>query len=305
VPFSSFKLHVCMALGLSAALCVRADAAQSVAAPQAGAAGLATCADPYSLPYASDKQPGFENRIAELIAADQHATLHYTWYGATRGFLRRTLLAGACDVVIGLPAALPDLPIAMTRPYYAASYVAVTRAGDARHFASFDDAWLRTANIGIMLLGDDQATTPPQNALTSRGITQHMTGFPMRSTRDIANPQGRIVDAVASGKIDVAFVWGPIAGYFAKPYGAALRLAPVTADAKNPELQFVYAMSMGVRKDDTALRDRLQGAIDRHRQDIAAILADYGIPTVPLSEKHVQLTASVVAQKAGSPPSIH
>ena len=293
------------AIGFSVMLAQAAFAAQSVTPPQAGHAELATCADPYSLPYASDKQPGFENRIADLLAADQQANLRYTWYGATRGFLRRTLLAGACNVVIGLPTALPDVPIAVTKPYYAASYVVVTRAGDARHFTSFDDAWLKSAKLGVMLLGDDEATTPPQNALTSRGITQHITGYPMRSTRDVVNPQDRIIEAVADGTIDAAFVWGPIAGYFAKPHGAALRLEPVTADPKNPELQFVYAMSMGVRKDDTVLRDRLQGAIDRHRSEIAAILSDYGIPTVPLTEPHIQLSANVAAQKAGSPPSAH
>jgi quinoprotein dehydrogenase-associated probable ABC transporter substrate-binding protein len=299
------SLHSPALLALGLLLARPAGAAQTVAPPQADKPALAVCADPFSLPYANDKQPGFENRIAELLAADQKADLHYTWYGASRGFLRRTLLAGACDVVIGIPSALPDPKIVMTKPYYAASYVAVTRAGDSRHFTSFDDAWLKTANIGVMLLGDDDATTPPQNALTSRVITQHITGFPMRSVHEVANPQGRIVDAVADGKIDVAFVWGPIAGYFAKPHGAALRLEPVTADPKNPELQFVYAMSMGVRKNDTALRDRLQDAIDRHRPEIAAILSSYGIPTVPLTEPHVQLSANVVAQKVGSPPPAH
>jgi mxaJ protein len=302
VPPMSYPTPAILALGLSVSLCPAASFAEAVAAPPAAKAELAVCADPNSLPYASDKQPGFENRIAELLAADQHATLRYTWFAPIRGFLRNTLLAGACDVVIGMPAALPGLPVAMTRPYYAASYVAVTRANDPRHFTSFDDPWLKTATIGVLLLGDDEAITPPQVALSNRGITQHITGFPMRTSHAVANPQSRIIDAVADGTIDVAFVWGPLAGYFAKQHGVALRLDNVTADPKNPEYEFVYAMAMGVRKTDTSLRDRLQAAIDRHQTEIAAILSDYGIPTVLPTEAHVQPSATPVAQKTGGPP---
>jgi len=298
----SFPLPAILALGLSVSLFQVASAAEAVGAPPAAKAELAVCADPNSLPYASDKQPGFENRIAEMLAADQHATLRYTWFAPIRGFLRNTLLAGTCDVVIGMPAALPGVPVAMTRPYYAASYVAVTRANDARHFSSFDDPWLKSATIGVLLLGDDEAITPPQVALSNRGITQHVTGFPMRTTRNVANPQGLIVDAVADGKIDVAFVWGPLAGYFAKQHGAALRLENIVADPENPNYQFVYPMAMGVRKTDTGLRDRLQAAIDRHQADIAAILRDYGIPTVPLTEAQAHPSATPVVQTAGGPP---
>ncbi len=298
----SLSLNTSLPLGIFLSLLHAASPAELALARPAAKPELAVCADPNSLPYASDQQPGFENKIAELLAADQHATLRYAWFAPIRGFLRNTLLAGACDVVIGMPAALQGPPVAMTRPYYAASYVAVTRTNDPRHFTSFDDTWLKSANIGVMLLGDDQAITPPQVSLSNRGITQHMTGFPMRVGGNVSNPQARIMEAVAKGKIDVAFVWGPLAGYFAKQYGGALRLEPVTADAKNPQYQFVYAMAMGVRKTDTALRDRLQSTIDRHQTEIAAILDDYGIPTVPLLRTSAPPSQSPASKKANETP---
>jgi hypothetical protein len=119
----------------------------------------------------------------------------------------------------------------------------------------------------------------------------------------VPNPQGLIIDAVADGTIDVAFVFGPIAGYFAKLHEGLLRIETITGDPKNPDLTFVFPMSMGVRKSATALRDRLQTAIDRHQAGIAAILADYGIPTVPLPESsQAGLPVTHVAQRMGASP---
>jgi mxaJ protein len=289
---------------LSAGLAAPAAAQSSDIAPPRGDTKtmLSVCADPANLPYSDDQQPGFENKIADLLATDLHAGLNYTWQRSYRSFLKRTLFAGACDVVIDVPTTLPGL--AVTKPYYASSYVAVTRAGDTRHFVSFDDAWLTDAHIGVQLIGADHSATAPTQALAIRGNTKHLTGFAMRTASPAATPQGAIIDAVADGTIDIAFVWGPIAGYFAKAHGKTLRLEKITNDPKNPDLIFSYAMSMGVRNADTALRDRLQGAIDRHQTEIATILSDYGIPIVPIQVATPQSPATEIAQKAGSSPPV-
>lgn len=289
-----------LAVALAAAsprVAAAAEPAATVGPPKPPA--LAVCADPANLPYSNDKQQGFENRIATLLAADLHTDLRYFWFAEHRSFFRRTLLDRMCDVVISVPAGLPI--VAVTKPYFASSYAAVTRANDSRHFTSFDDPWLRDARIGLQLVGAEGATTPPAVALSRRGINEHITAFTMWSDGSDPNPQGKIIDAVADGSIDVALVWGPFAGYFAKPHGAALRIEPITADPQMPELTFVFPMSMGVRKTDTALRDRLQAAIDRHATEIAAILSDYGVPTVLLPAPPVTATENA----AGSPPLTH
>jgi mxaJ protein len=259
-----------------AAMLVALLAVTARAAPEIGT--LTVCADPANLPYSNDKQEGFENRIAKLLAADLHLELKYFWFAEHRNFLRKTLLDHVGDVVVSVPASMPI--VATTKPYFTSSYVAVMRAGDKRHFSSFDDDWLPDARIGLQLVGAEGGTTAPAASLTQRHLDRHLTGFPMWDADSVNNPQGKIIDAVADGTIDVAFVWGPFAGYFAKPHGTALRLDPITSDPKVPQQVFAFPMAMGVRKEDTDLRDRLQAAIDRHRPEIAAILQDFHIPLV-------------------------
>jgi mxaJ protein len=266
------------AAGFCAALTLDAGAA-SAAAPALPGGVLTVCADPANLPYSSDKQDGFENRIATLLAADLHAQLKYVWFAEHRNFLRRTLLDGVCDVVISLPAGMPV--VAETKPYFTSSYVAVMRDNDTRHFASFDDGWLAAARIGLQLVGSDDGSTPPVASLAQRGLNQHITAFPMWADAAVQTPQAKIIDAVANGGIDIAFVWGPFAGYFAQSEKTRLRVVPVTYDAAAPSNQFVFAMAAATRRNDVALRDALQAALDRHRADIQAILKQYGIPTVP------------------------
>ena len=184
-----------------------------------------------------------------------------------------------CDAVISVPAGMPS--VAETKPYFTSSYVAVMRDADSRHFTSFDDAWLTNASIGLQLVGSDDGSTPPVASLAQRGLNQHITAFPMWADAAVQNPQAKIIDAVANGTIDIAFVWGPFAGYFAQGEKIKLRVVPITYDAAAPSNQFVFAMAAATRRNDLALRDALQASLDRHQADIQAILIHYGVPTVP------------------------
>jgi mxaJ protein len=204
--------------------------------------------------------------------------VEYTWFAQRRGFVRNTLNAGTCDVIIGVPSSF-ELT-ATTRPYYRSSYVFVTRADRKLDIRSFDDARLRTLRIGVQLIGDDGANSPPAHALSNRGIITNVAGYPVYGDYSTNAPSRTIVDAVSRGDVDVAIVWGPIAGYFVKKSRVRLSATPVSPAIDLPYLPFVFDMSMGVRRTDETLKARLDEALSARQSEIASILRDYGIPRV-------------------------
>ena len=250
-------------------LAVVALAAQAQDAP----AALRVCADPDNLPYSREDGSGFENRIAQLIAEDFGLPLTYAWLPDRRGFVRKTMGAGLCDLIIGVPVAFERT--LNTRPYYRSSYVLVEPAGDRSPPASFDDARLRRWRIGVQLVGDDLATTPPGYALALSGAVQNVVGYPIPGEQPAA---ARIVQALVRGELDAAFVWGPQAGYYAAHASRPLQLHHLPPPASLKEQPFSFAIAMGVRRGDKALRDRLDDFIVRRRADLERILDGYGVP---------------------------
>jgi mxaJ protein len=246
--------------------------AMSAAVASAGERELRICADPDNLPYSREDQSGFENRIARLVADEMGATLRYEWLPQIRGYVRKTLGANLCDVFVGVPARFER--VLPTRPYYRSSYVFVQRSAD-EPITSFDDERLRHLRIGLQLIGNDLAATPPGHVLAERGITGNVAGFVVMGEHPAAQ---RIVDAIARNDLDVGLVWGPQAGYFASHASVPLRvnLAKPPKDAP----PFEFAIAMGVRRGDRALRDELNGILERRRRDIDAILVQYGVPRV-------------------------
>lgn len=242
------------------------------------ARALRVCADPNNLPFTNDRGEGFENRVAEVLARDLGARVQYTWWAQRRGFVRHTLGAGACDVVLGVPVDAGS--VLTTRPYYRSTYVFVSRRDGGIRVRSFDDPALRTVRVGVQLIGDDYANTPPAHALARRGIVHNVAGYTVYGDYADANPPARIVEAVARGDVDVAVVWGPLAGYFASRQSVPLEVVPVTPARDTPALPFVFAIAAGVRKGDRALRDELDGALARRRSEIDALVAAYGVPRV-------------------------
>jgi len=236
---------------------------------------LRVCADPNNLPFSNERREGFENRIAELVAREMRMELRYVWWAQRRGYIRNTLRAGLCDVFIGMPTGL-DM-VLVTRPYYRSTYVFVTKRGGPR-VASFDDPRLQRLRVGVQIIGDDYANAPPAEALSHRGIVRNVRGYSVIGDYRDPSPPSRIVRAVEKGEVDVAVVWGPLAGYFARRSTVPLRVVPVSPEVDVPYLPFVFDIAMGVRRGETALRDSLDAVIARHQRDIDRILADYGVP---------------------------
>ncbi|HEV2843836.1 MAG TPA: substrate-binding domain-containing protein [Thermoanaerobaculia bacterium] len=239
---------------------------------------LRVCSDTNNLPFSNEREQGFENEIAALIAREMGARLQYTWWAQRRGFIRNTLRAGTCDVVMGIPSSF-ELALA-TQPYYRSSYVFVYREDRGLDVRSFDDAALRGLRVGVQMIGDDGVNSPPAHALSRRGVIANVRGYSVYGDYTEANPPARIVDAVAAGEIDVGVVWGPLAGYFARREPVPLEIVPVSPQVDLPFLPFVFDISMGVRREDTALRDELDAVLERRRPEIDAILDRYGVPRV-------------------------
>jgi quinoprotein dehydrogenase-associated probable ABC transporter substrate-binding protein len=237
---------------------------------------LRVCADPNNLPFSNQRGEGFENRIAEMLARDMHAKLSYTWWAQRRGFIRNTLKACSCDVVIGLPSSF-EMALT-TSPYYRSTYVFVSRHDRDLTIRSFDDPLLRTLKVGVQIIGDDYANTPPAHALANRGIVSNVAGYTVYGDYSQENPPARIIDAVVNGEVDVAIVWGPLAGYFARHQRIPLDIVPVSPQIDLPYLPFVYDISMGVRRGDTLLRDELEAIILHRHNEIETILDEYGVP---------------------------
>jgi mxaJ protein len=253
-------------------------AALRAEAPKRDASVLRVCADPNNLPFSNEKGEGFENRLAEMLAGEMGRRVEYTWWAQRRGFIRNTLRAGECDLVAGIPSSF-ELVLA-TRPYYRSTYVFVYRKDADFEVRSFDDPILRTKKIGVHLVGDDGANTPPAHALSTRGIVGNLTGYTLYGDYSTPNPPARILDALAKGEIDVAIVWGPLAGYFAPKQRVALEIVPVSPQIDVPFLPFVYDISMGVRRDDPLLKSEVEAILVRERAEVDAILDEYGVPRV-------------------------
>lgn len=237
---------------------------------------LVVCADPNNLPFSNQAGQGFENKIAALLAHDLQVQLRYVWWAQRRGFARHTLKEDRCDIWPGVAAGLESL--ATTRPYYRSAYQFVTRADRALGGLTLDDPRLRSLKIGVQMVGADAMNTPPAHALARRGIVSNVRGYMLYGNYQQPHPPSAIVDAVARGDVDVALVWGPLAGYFAARSAIALRLEPVSPALDGPQWPMAYDIAVGVRPDDPSLRRQIDGLLVRERPAIAAILKDYGVP---------------------------
>ena len=261
--------------------CAPAGMAQRDSRVPPAVTSLRVCADPNNLPFSNEKGEGFENRIAERLADDLGLPLRYTWKPQRRGFVRTTLNSGECDVIMGVPNTY-DM-VRTSRPYYTSTYVFVYRRDRGYHITSLADSALRRLKIGIHMIGDDYHNTPPAEALAARGIIDNVKGYTIYGDYSRPNPPARLIEAVAKGEVDVAIVWGPLAGYFAPRESVPLTIVPVPQESDITGQAWTFAISMGVRHRDQGLAVLLDDLLEREQTSIDAILSDYGVPLVTTS----------------------
>ena len=246
---------------------------------------LRVCADPNNLPYSNEKQEGFENKLADLIAHDLGREVDYTWFAQRRGFFRLTLKAQKCDLVMGVPVASERA--LTTDPYYRSTYAFVTRTDRHLDIKSIKDPRLLNVKVGVQIIGDDYNNSPPAESLAKRGAIKNVVGYTVYGNYLTPNPTARIIEAVAKGEVDVAIVWGPQAGYFAAQQAVPLTVTPV-AELADGVIPFTFEISMGVRRDDATLQRRVDRILKQHRQQIHQILAEYHVPVIAQPDPHRQ-----------------
>jgi quinoprotein dehydrogenase-associated probable ABC transporter substrate-binding protein len=259
-----------------AGVCGIAAAALSAARSSVPSA-LRVCADPNNLPFSNSRGEGFENRIAALLARDLGQRLEYTWWAQRRGFVRNTLNEGSCDLIVGVPSGYGM--VRTTRPYYRSTYVFVARHDHGFRISSLDDPALRTARVGVHLIGDDYANSPAAYSLARRGLTTNVIGYTVYGDYAQPNPPARLIDAVEKGDVDVAVAWGPLAGYFARTSPVPLDLRPV-APQHDGAMTYVFDIAMGVRHRDSTRASLFDREIARLQPRIDSILQSYGVPLV-------------------------
>ncbi|PNG24601.1 substrate-binding domain-containing protein [Methylocella silvestris] len=255
---------------------VKAEGADDAAIELVDPDVLRVCADPRDLPFSNEAGEGFENKIADLLAKKLGKTVAYVYYPNTTGFIRNTLNAHRCDVVMGIPQG--DDIVQVTNPYYRASYAVVTKKGsDLESVESLSDPRLKGKHIGIV------AGTPPATIIALNGLLPNIKSYALVvDTRADAPPVEMIKDLEA-GDIDIAVLWGPIAGNFAKNAKTPLVTTPLLLEKTGPRM--VYRMGMGVRHSDQEWKRTLNKFIAENQTEIDAILTDYGVPLLDENDK--------------------
>lgn len=229
---------------------------------------LRVCADPANLPFSNQAGEGFENKIAELLAEELEIPVQYTWFPQSTGFVRNTLKARRCDVVIGISLGFELLQ--NTNPYYRSAYVMLYRAEGSPKVASLSDPTLKSARIGLV------AGTPPATVVALNGLMRQVRPYHLQADTRFDHPGRKLVEDLAKGEIDVGLLWGPIAGYYAKRQDVPLEIVPLRTDGGPVRMD--YRITMGLRFNEPEWKRQLNDIIKRRKADIDAILKDYGVP---------------------------
>jgi len=239
---------------------------------------LRVCADPRNMPFSNEKGEGFENKLAEFFAAKLQKKLDYMYFPQATGFVRMTLGAHRCDVIMGFPQG--DELVQGTNPYYRTAYALVAKAGSGlEEVDSLKDARLKGKHVGIV------AGTPPATEMAANGLMANAKPYPLMIDTRVDSSAGAMIDDLTSGQIDAGILWGPLAGYYAKQSNPPLHVTPLVHETSGPRL--VYRIGMGVRPADQNWKRQLNRLIQENQQAINKILLDFGVPLLDESDKPI------------------
>jgi quinoprotein dehydrogenase-associated probable ABC transporter substrate-binding protein len=259
-----------LALTVALILPLAATGALAQTADLVSPTAFRVCADPANLPISGRETPGFENEIAALFAERLGRPLETAWFPMGPGFIRKTLRAGLCDVVIGY--AQGDELVQNTNHYYTSTYVLVTRSDEPlARVVTLTDPALQGHRVGIV------AGTPPASHVTQNGLMALAKPYPLIVDRRVQDPAGEMLADLQSGEIDAAILWGPIGGPLTKG-NPALTVTPLLKETDSPKL--FYRITMGVRPSDQDWKRELNSLIRRNQAEIDAILTKAGVPLV-------------------------
>jgi quinoprotein dehydrogenase-associated probable ABC transporter substrate-binding protein len=239
---------------------------------------LRVCADPRNLPFSNEKGEGFENKLAELFADKLQKKLDYMYFPQATGFVRMTLGAHRCDVIMGFPQG--DELVQGTNPYYRTAYALVVKPGSGLdEVTTLEDERLKSKHIGIV------AGTPPATNMAVNGLMVNAKPYPlMIDTRFDSSAEAMIGDLM-SGQIDAGILWGPMAGFYAKKASPPLHVTPLVKETTGPRLTF--RIGMGVRGADQNWKRLLNRLIQENQPAINKILLDYGVPLLDENDRPI------------------
>ena len=247
---------------------------------------LRVCADPRNLPFSNEKGEGFENKLAELFAEKLQKKLDYMYFPQATGFVRMTLVAHRCDVIMGFPQG--DDLVQGTNPYYRTAYALVAKQGSGLdQVAALEDQRLKGKHIGIV------AGTPPATNMAAYGLMTNAKSYPLMIDTRFDSSTVAMINDLMSGEIDAGVLWGPMAGYYARQANPPLHVTPLVKETSGPRL--AYRIGMGVRPADQNWKRLLNRLIQENQPAINKILLDFGVPL--LDENDRPITAEMTTKQ--------
>src|SRR6185437_4832583 len=230
---------------------------------------LRVCADPHNLPFSNEKGEGFENKLAELFAEKLNKKLDYMYFPQATGFVRMTLGAHRCDVIMGFPQG--DDLVQGTNPYYRSAYALISRQGSGLDDVdTLEDTRLKGKHIGVV------AGTPPATNMAAAGLMSTAKPYPLMIDTRVDSSAEAMINDLNKGDIDAGILWGPMAGFYAKKANPPLHVTPLVKEKTGPQL--VFRIGMGVRRADQNWKRQLNRLIQENQPAINKILLDYGVP---------------------------